>query len=239
MSALARLGPVLLGLALAIPIASSVPVVASVAAAAGLPACAYKDLITPARSYTHYSYTLLDTIYKIPRSYAPVDLRSTGVSGGGQVRALVVRDLRAMFAAARRSGAALTIRSSYRSYSTQVATFNYWVRVGGLKAALHTSARPGHSEHQLGTVLDVTSYGGRAPWDYADWGATKAGAWMRNNAWTFGFVMSYPKGKSPITCYSYEPWHFRYVGKATAEAIHDSGLTPRQWIWLHPKGLDG
>jgi D-alanyl-D-alanine carboxypeptidase len=100
-------------------------------------------------------------------------------------------------------------------------------------------ARPGHSEHQLGTVLDVTSYGGNTPWDYADWGATKAGAWMRNNAWTFGFVMSYPKGKSRITCYSYEPWHFRYVGKATAKAIHDSGLTPREWIWLHPNGLHG
>ena len=62
---------------------------------------------------------------------------------------------------------------------------------------------------------------------------------MRNNAWTFGFVMSYPKGKSRITCYSYEPWHFRYVGKATAKAIHDSGLAPREWIWLHPKGLNG
>jgi D-alanyl-D-alanine carboxypeptidase len=239
MSTPARLGSVLLGLALALPIASSAPIIGSVVAAGGLPACAYKDLITPSRSYSRYSYTLLDTIYKVPRSYAPGDLRSTGVSGGGQVRALVVRDLRAMFAAARRSGAALTIRSSYRSYSTQVATFNYWVRIGGLKAALHTSARPGHSEHQLGTVLDVTSYGGRAPWDYADWGATKAGAWMGNNAWTFGFVMSYPKGKSRITCYSYEPWHFRYVGKATAKAIHDSGLTPRAWIWLHPKGLNG
>ena len=83
MSAPARLGSVLLGLALAIPIASSAPFVGSVAAAARLPACAYKDLITPARSYSRYSYTLLDTIYKVPRSYAPGDLHSTGVSGGG------------------------------------------------------------------------------------------------------------------------------------------------------------
>jgi D-alanyl-D-alanine carboxypeptidase len=239
MSIRARLGSALLAVSLLVPVASSAAMVGSVAAAGGPPACAYQDKLTAARSYSRYSHTLLDTIYFIPRSYAPSDLRSTGVAGGGRVRAVVLRDLRAMFAAARRSGAALTVRSSYRSYATQVSTFNYWVRVGGRAAALRTSARPGHSEHQLGTALDVTSYGGRAPWLYTDWAATRAGSWMRRNAWTFGFVMSYPKGKSRLTCYSYEPWHYRYVGKPTAAAIHASGLTPREWIWLHPRGLTG
>ena len=92
------------------------------------------------------------------------------------------------------------------------STFAYWVRVSGYAAALRSSARAGHSEHQLGTTLDFRSYGGSAPWNYADWGTTKAGAWLRNNAWRYGFVMSYPKGKTSVTCYAYEPWHYRYVG---------------------------
>lgn len=238
MSIRARLGPTLLASALVLTLASTAPVVGPAAAAGGLPACAYKEVVTHEGEYSQFDHTLLDTTYKLPRGYAPRDLRATGVSGGGQVRSIVVKDLRAMFAAARRSGAALTVESSYRSYSKQVSTFAYWVGVAGRKAALSASARPGHSEHQLGTVVDVKSYGGKAPWAYTDWGTTKAGSWMRDNAWTFGFVMSYPKGKSPsATCYKYEPWHFRYVGKATAEAIQLSGLTPRGWIWLNPKGL--
>jgi D-alanyl-D-alanine carboxypeptidase len=239
MSIHARVSTIVLGSALVFAATATAPVVGSVAAAGGgPPACAYRDIVTPARSYGQYGTTLLDTIYKLPSGYAPRDLRSTGVSGGGLVRSLVVRDLQAMFAAARKAGAPLTIESSYRSYATQVSTFNHWVRVAGRTAALKASARPGHSEHQLGTVVDVTTYRGKSPWLYADWATTKAGAWMRHNAWTFGFVMSYPKGKSPsITCYKYEPWHFRYVGRATAKAIHVSGVTPREWVWLNPRGV--
>jgi D-alanyl-D-alanine carboxypeptidase len=238
MSIRSRVAAVLFAVVLVVPVAAVSPAVGAAAAGSGLPACAYRDVIAAERGYSLYSRTLLDTIHMVPRTYAPGDLRSTGVAGGGQLRSVAIGDLRGMFAAARRAGAALMIKSSYRSYATQVSTFNYWVRVEGYRKALLTSARPGHSEHQLGTAVDVTSYGGKAPWLYSDWGTTKAGAWMRTNAWTFGFVMSYPKGKSPsVTCYKYEPWHFRYVGKATAKAIHASGLTPREWIWLHPTGL--
>ena len=87
-------------------------------------------------------------------------------------------------------------------------------RVSGYAAALKSSARAGHSEHQLGTTVDFRSYGGSAPWYYADWGRSKAGAWLKSNAWKYGFVMSYPKGKTTLTCYAYEPWHYRYVGRA-------------------------
>lgn len=236
MSIVIRLRTAVLALALVVPAASLAT--APVAAAGGPPACAYKDVLTAARGYDQFSYTLLDTIYMVSRTYAPRDLRATGVSGGGSLRSFVIGDLRSMFAAAKRAGAPLTIRSSYRSYATQVSTFKYWVSVEGLKKARLTSARPGHSEHQLGTVVDLTSYGGKDAWSYADWGATKAGTWMRVNAWKFGFVMSYPKGTSPsITCYKYEPWHFRYVGVPTAIAIRESGLTPREWFWRNPDGL--
>ena len=56
---------------------------------------------------------------------------------------------------------------------------------------------------------------------------------MKANAWKYGWVMSYPKGKSAKTCYQYEPWHYRYVGRANAKSIHASGLTTRQWIWTN------
>ena len=139
-----------------------------------------------------------------------------------------------MFAAARRSGAALTIRSSYRSYSTQVATFNYWVRIGGFKAALHTSARPGHSEHQLGTTIDFRSASSQQPpWNYPDWITTPPGAWMNEHAWEYGFVMSYPRGKRLRTCMNYEPWHYRYIGRHIARQVHESGLTLRRYLWDH------
>jgi zinc D-Ala-D-Ala carboxypeptidase len=195
-------------------------------------ACGYHDTLTALTSYDDGLSTLVDTTYMVPRSYAPKDLVATGVAGGGVIRRMVVSELRSMALAAARAGAPLQVVSAYRSYSTQVATFNHWVAVSGLKAALLASARPGHSEHQLGLAIDFTSRGGSDPWYYSDWGRTAAGHWMAANAWRYGFVMSYPKGSSPSrTCYQYEPWHFRYVGLTAATSIHASGWTLRQYLW--------
>ena len=195
-------------------------------------ACAYHDNLAKLTSYDDGLTTLVDTTYMVPKTYAPKDLDSTGVAGGGLIRRMVVPDLRAMALAAARAAAPIEIVSAYRSYSNQVATFNHWVAVSGLQAALLGSARPGHSEHQLGLAIDFTSRGGSDPWYYSDWGKTAAGRWLGANAWRYGFAMSYPKGASPSkTCYEYEPWHFRYVGLAAAESIHDSGWTVRQYLW--------
>ena len=101
----------------------------------------------------------------------------------------------------------------------------------GWHEPLKESARAGHSEHQLGTTVDFRGYGGSAPWNYTDWGTTKAGAWLKGNAWKYGFVMSYPKGKTSVTCYQYEPWHYRYVGRTRARTIRSSGLSLRQFLW--------
>jgi D-alanyl-D-alanine carboxypeptidase len=207
---------------------------ATVVSASSLPTCRVADTLTAQRTYAAWNRTVLDLTYRLPTSYAPGDLRSTGnagLNGGHQVRALVVADLRAMASAARRAGARLAVQSAYRSYSNQRSTFAYWVRVSGYTAAMKSSARAGHSEHQLGTTLDFRSYGGSAPWYYADWGKSKAGAWLKSNAWKYGFVMSYPKGKIGVTCYSYEPWHYRYLGRAVAARVHASGLTLREYLW--------
>jgi zinc D-Ala-D-Ala carboxypeptidase len=198
------------------------------------PTCRYDDILTSRRAYDQHPITLLDPIYMLPSTYAPSDLRDTGsyaLNGGYHVRSVIGADLAAMASAARAAGAPLQVVSAYRSYAQQEATFNYWVSVSGYQQALLTSARPGHSEHQLGTTIDFTSEGGAAPWNYADWATTAAGSWMKSNAWQYGFVMTYPKGETAVTCYDYESWHYRYVGKPIAAAVRGSGMTLREAIW--------
>jgi LAS superfamily LD-carboxypeptidase LdcB len=144
------------------------------------------------------------------------------------VRGIIYPDLVALRTAARAAGHSLVIVSAYRSFTQQELTFNYWVGVGGYDQALRTSARPGHSEHQLGTTLDFGD-GSAAPWEYADWARTPTGAWLAQHAAEFGFVMTYPPGKSVVTCYDYEPWHYRWVGRPVASAVTGSGRTLREF----------
>ena len=206
---------------------------------APLPACAYKDVLTRFRTYEDWQRTLVDTILMVGSDYHPDDLVDTsraGLNGGQATRSHVVADLKAMTDAARAAGRPIQVSSAFRSYATQQATFNHWVSVGGLAQALRTSARPGHSEHQLGTTFDFTSLGGRPPWEYADWAALPAGAWMAANAWRYGFVMSYPRASFARVCYEYEPWHYRYLGRTVAAEVRFSGLTLREWLWLKGSG---
>ena len=226
--------PRLLALVLVVGLLTGLAATASTNAATALPACRVADTLAKHRSYSDWPRSLLDQRYRLSSGYAPADRRSTAdarLNSGYSVRRHVIADLRAMASAARSAGARLAVHSAYRSYATQKATFAYWVRLHGYAIALKESARAGHSEHQLGTTLDFRSYGGAAPWNYRDWATTKAGAWLKANAWRYGFVMSYPKGKSAVTCYTYEPWHYRYVGRAKAKLIRASGLTLREYLW--------
>ncbi len=199
-----------------------------------LPACRYDDVETAFTSTADWPKTLVDTIFMVGRSYVPPDLvpvTKAGISGNGEIRSIVIPDLRAMAEAAQAAGAPIAVESAYRSYATQVYTFTYWAQHYGEKAALMGSARPGHSEHQLGVAIDFRSAGTDAQWT-GDWATTPAGGWMAANAWQYGFVMSYPAATSPgITCYRYEPWHYRYVGRDEAAAIHAADTTIRQYLW--------
>lgn len=208
----------------------------TVLGAGPLPACAYKDVLTTPRAYSDWSTTLVDTILRVPATYIPPDLvpvSQAGIGGTGQVRAIVIDDLAAMTTAAAAAGSPIAVQSAYRSYVMQITTFQYWVNLDGYTKALGYSARPGHSEHQLGVAIDFKSAAGGPPWSGSDWGQSPAGSWMRLNAWKYGFILSYPKGKASITCYDYESWHYRYVGRTEAAAIHASGLTIRQYLWAH------
>ena len=200
-----------------------------------LPACRYDDVMTTPRGFDDWSITLVDPILRLPRTYVPPDLVSVsqaGIAGHGKVRAIVIDDLTAMAEAAAAAGNAIGVESAYRSYDDQVATFNHWVATSGYAAALTFSARPGHSEHQLGLAIDFRSDPGGSPFT-GSWGQTPAGKWMRLHAWEFGFIRSYPPNDKAVTCYASEAWHYRYVGRDMAAAIHASGLTTRQYLWAN------
>ncbi len=201
---------------------------------AGPPPCAYRD--RPARVHPDGDgrWTVLDTVFTLPETWAPGDLvsaREAGFDDDRSVRAAIVPDLRALREAAHAEGISLELRSAFRSYAYQATTFAYWVRLNGEAAALTTSARPGHSEHQLGTAVDLGTVGGPAPWDVEDWARTREGAWMQRHAWRYGFAASYPKGASERSCYAYEPWHWRWIGRELAAVVHARGALPRDVLW--------
>ncbi|WP_336787566.1 M15 family metallopeptidase [Paenibacillus sp. MMO-177] len=88
----------------------------------------------------------------------------------------------------------------------------------------HDYALPAyHSEHNLGLSLDIGST--TAKMDEAE-----EGKWLKKHAWEYGFILRYPKGKEDITGIQYEPWHFRYVGKAHSAIMHKQDLTLEQYL---------
>lgn len=200
-----------------------------------LPRCRYTDQPAIGDPATDWATIVLDTIFRLPTDYVPERLVSTsrtGMQSGYEVIPEVLDDLEALHQASIRADAEVAVRWAYRSYAEQEGVFAMWSAEAGRERALRISARPGHSEHQLGTALDFRSADSlTAPWDYADWGKTDPGAWMRENSWRYGFVLSFPFGLEEETCYDYEPWHFRYVGREIAAAIHASGVSPRRYLW--------
>lgn len=124
------------------------------------------------------------------------------------------------------SGYNMTIVSGYRSYEKQKNTFNNWCAIDGYDKAVTYSAKPGHSEHQTGLAIDVTSI-------VTSYGDTAEGKWLAQNCHKYGFIIRYPKGKTDITGYIYEPWHIRYVGVEVAKLIHDSGLTLEEFLGVY------
>ncbi|CAN5596655.1 N/A [soil metagenome] len=234
-----RLIVLLLSVLVALTALVAAPVTVAAGSAGPLPACRYADVLAPLRAYRDWGKTLLDTIYKVPKSYLPPDLVSVGranIGGSGKVRKIVVDDLAAMTAAARKNGTPIAVQSAYRSYSSQASIYNNHVRRLGTKLARLQSARPGHSEHQLGTTIDFKAAAGGIPWSGGAFYKSPAGKWMASNAWRFGFVMSYPPNKRKATCYMYEAWHYRYVGVETATKVRASGLTLREWLWRQGYG---
>lgn len=200
------------------------------------PPCTYGDVVVDVDHLRDHALVLLDTTYRLPETPDPSDLvrvREAGFASDHLVRAVVIDDLRALREDAEAAGLALEVQSAYRSFAYQRQVFDGWVARLGEAQARRVSARPGHSEHQLGTAIDLRTRGGPAPWDLADWARTPEGAWLVQHAHRYGFVLSYPAGEEERTCYDYEPWHYRWVGRELAGAVHEAGVPLRVWLWRH------
>ena len=151
------------------------------------------------------------------------------------VRADIMPHVEALFAAAKAAGHQLQIGSAFRGYELQRTYYSNYARLYGQAAADKLSARPGHSEHQTGLVMDVATPD-RTCYLETCFGDTPAGRWLAMHAHEYGFIISYPKGKEAITGYQYEPWHIRYVGKELAGALKQADMTLDQATPLLLKG---
>jgi D-alanyl-D-alanine carboxypeptidase len=120
-----------------------------------------------------------------------------------------------MMSAAKEDGINLQVASAYRSFDTQVLLkTSYKVTYGSGANAF--SADQGYSEHQLGVTVDFTS--SETGGSLSGFDTTKAYAWLTNNAYKYGFALSYPKNNA---YYQYEPWHWRFVSEDLAKDLHD------------------
>lgn len=163
--------------------------------------------------------TLVDSEHGLPAWYDP----------GMRVETLMAWDT--LQTAASKDGIMMTIFSGYRSYEYQVEVYAREVFERRNQAPLYTT-RPGHSEHQLGTAIDVAWPG--VPLGLNDVRNERLYTWLKDNAHYFGFVISYPYKTSDtwpyhnrwlpvVTEYIYEPWHIRYIGISQTQAIYDAG----------------
>jgi hypothetical protein len=136
--------------------------------------------------------------------------------GKHRVAEAATEPLTHLLAAARDAGFNIRISSAFRSYREQARLFRSIKERG-------RAARPGHSEHQLGTAIDL-----RLP-------TTNAIDWLAEHAFEHGFALSYPPGKQRITGYRPEPWHVRFVGRELAAELHQRGWTLEELFRARPE----
>ncbi len=166
-----------------------------------------------------------------PPEYVPHDLVWTLAR---PVRAILVEDLEAMLEAASDDGVDIVMVSGYRSPADQVAAFEattrrVLARSGGAMTWEEAEAQvsrvvapPGHSQHQLGTAVDVST-GDIGYVLQPMFAETDAGRWVAEHAWEYGFILPYTPEGEDQTGYAYEPWHLRWVGRQLSAILQADG----------------
>lgn len=180
-------------------------------------------------------HVLVNKTIGLPSDYVPSDLTVpdipfsfSGFQEKKQMRREAAAALEALFRAAKEAGLDLYGVSGYRSRERQSEIYNNNIERKGLEYTEKYSARPGHSEHQTGLAMDVSTQSIQNRLDEV-FGSTPEGKWLARHAHEYGFIIRYPKSKSEITGYSYEPWHIRYVGKDLANELYNSGQTLEEY----------
>lgn len=144
------------------------------------------------------------------------DLADSDAKGKHRISAEMQSALRELLQAARTAGHKLRIESAFRSYEEQAKLFATIKEIG-------RAARPGHSEHQLGSTVDL-----HLP-------TAAAISWLAENAAEFAFALSYPQNKQRITGYRPEAWHIRYVGRDLARELRAGKLTLEEMFRARPE----
>lgn len=167
----------------------------------------------------------VDRFHGLPPEYAPTDLAPVGPLYDKEIKSRLRQEAAAaltrLIDAAKRDGIELKVVSGYRAWSKQQELYERRVRETGLDQK--TVAKPGHSEHQLGTAVDLTD-GNEATLLRESFGDTPAGRWLREKAWTFGFAVSFTRQNQSQTGCAPEPWHYRYWGIGLARSKHAAAL---------------
>lgn len=125
--------------------------------------------------------------------------------------------LKNMLVVSKADGVGLKIISAYRSFNEQSSLKSSYKMTYG-SGANKFSADQGYSEHQLGTTVDFTTDAVGS--SFTGFDKTSDYQWLLDNAYNYGFVLSYPKDNA---YYQFEPWHWRFVGRALAQKLHDEG----------------
>lgn len=198
------------------------------AISAGLPPCQTRVVDTELLAMVTQQFSLPETY--VPPDLVPLsDYFDDSITLGQDLyaRQAIIDPLQTIIEAMHEAGLRPSIISAYRSYSEQALAWKWWSgQYPGRVAIL--SARPGYSEHQLGTTID---FGSPAIDNlfHVDFANTVEGVWLTNNAHLYGFTLSYPANTYGITGIKYEPWHFRYVGVNLATQLFNSGQLLTSW----------
>ena len=190
-------------------------------------------------------------------SYVPANLTTvnSNYTNGGktvQLESATANAAIQMINAMRQAGITnVTITSGYRTYAYQQQLFDgycneeranhpSWSEAQIKEKVLSYSAYPGTSEHQTGLCMDLITtemaglwnYGSETPNNPYDKGfaETDAFVWLKKNAHKYGFILRFPEDKTAITGYSYESWHYRYVGVEHATEIYEQGICLEEYL---------
>ena len=169
---------------------------------------------------------LINQNNRLPTGYSPKDLETVNrvptKLSNTLLQAETLSALEEMFEAAKNDSIDLLLYSGYRTEATQRT---FYLRAG---AGSKSVAPPRASEHETGYAADIVSINDKVL--NTDFGKTPAGKWLAANCYKYGFILRYPNDKTRITRYMYEPWHYRYLGKAIAGKVHKSGLCYEEYI---------
>lgn len=182
----------------------------------------------------YYGVTYVDGVvianktYSLPSNFAPNNL--VAINGYIKVVDYVKDAFLSLSSDAKAIGLNIYASSGYRSYSNQKYIYENYVSMDGKENADRYSARAGYSEHQTGLAIDVNTID-------MTFDNTSESAWLRENAYKYGFIIRYPKGKEEITGYMYEPWHIRYVGKELSNKLYKDGsyITLEEYYGINSK----